>query len=453
MRKLHWFFAFGIGLGAGGSIVHLTYTTFVQASPNPQIVEAYNPQISFAPLVKKLSPAVVNIDVSRSLKKAKISKSDDTETQFTLGQGSGFLISADGYLLTNYHVVEGANEFTVKLSNDEHYNGTLIGHDDSIDVALIKISSLKALPYVKMGDSAKVNVGDWAVAIGNPFGLSHTVTSGIISAKGRTIGSGPYDDFLQTDASINPGNSGGPLFNLMGEVVGINTGINPRGQGIGFAVPINKVLNILNDLKKFGHPSRGWLGMGLKTISLEQKKMLNIKEGALVGQVYAESPAEKAGLQYGDIILKFGTHTVENNEDFIRVVGRSRANKTEQVLILRDGVKMELRVTLGERPTQKALSSRSFLQDIAPLWRKWGIHVTKVQNFKQDQIETGFIILEIAKESPFKPSFKVGDIISSINANIFETEVELSLFVEENSSELGVRFYRNGEIQHKIIEL
>jgi serine protease Do len=453
MRKLHWFFTLGIGIGVGGSIVHLTYTKFILASPSPQVVKAYNPQISFAPLVEGLSPAVVNIDVSRSVKKTNTSQNEGSETQFKLGQGSGFLISPDGYLLTNYHVVEAANQLTVKLSNDEKYEGTLIGHDDSIDVALIKITSTKALPYVKMGNSNKVKVGDWAVAIGNPFGLSHTVTSGIISAKGRIIGSGPYDDFLQTDASINPGNSGGPLFNLLGEVIGINTGINPKGQGIGFSIPINKVRNILNDLKKYGHPSRGWLGIGLKTISLEQKNMLNIEKGALISQVYANSPAENGGLQYGDIILKFGKYFVDNNEDFIRVVGNSSAKKVERLLVLRNGVKMELLVTLGERPTQKALSSRTFLEDIDPLWRMWGLHVTKVQNFKQDQTGTGFIILEISKISPFTSTFKVGDIISSINGNIFESEVELSLFVEESTSELGVRFYRNGEIQHKIIEL
>ena len=185
------------------------------------------------------------------------------------GQGSGFIISDDGYILTNNHVIEGADQVLVKMVQEQdstmekEYEGKVVGIDDSLDIALIKIEAKEILPYVKLGSSQNTQVGDWVVAIGNPFGLAHTVTSGIISAKGRVIGAGPYDDFLQTDASINPGNSGGPLFNLQGEVVGINTAINPEAQGIGFSVPIDSVKTILEDLKEKGHASRGWLGVGL----------------------------------------------------------------------------------------------------------------------------------------------------------------------------------------------
>lgn len=455
MRKLHWFFALGLGLGTGGTLVHLAHSEFVQASPAPQVVENYNPQVSFAPLVEALSPAVVNIDVAVSVDLPEISflapfGYDSSTEHLQMGQGSGFLISADGYLLTNYHVIEGADELTVKLSNDEQYQGVVVGYDDSIDVALVKIKSEKELPYVKLGNSSEVKVGDWAVAIGNPFGLSHTVTSGIISAKGRTIGSGPYDDFLQTDASINPGNSGGPLFNLQGEVIGINTAINPRGQGIGFSVPIDKVNKILEDLKENGQPSRGWLGIGLSSLSLEQKKKLAVERGVLVGQVYTNSPAEKAGLQSGDIILQFGDHIVENTEEFIRVVGSYRAKENELIRILRNGQEQELSVTLGKRPTQKELSTGTFLEKSDTLWRDWGIRITKV---RYERSEVGFIILEIAQNSPFKKDFNVGDIIVSINDQEFSSEAELSRFSQKNTSELEIEFYRNGKHQVKTLSL
>ena len=193
--------------------------------------------------------------------------------QLQTGQGSGFLISEDGYILTNNHVIEGADEVTVKMvlrqntpkESEKVFEGKVIGIDDSLDIALIKIDAKRSLPYVKLGSSKDTQVGDWVVAIGNPFGLAHTVTSGIISAKGRVIGAGPYDDFLQTDASINPGNSGGPLFNLQGQVVGINTAINPQAQEIGFCVPIDSIKTIIQDLKEKGHASRGWLGVGLRS--------------------------------------------------------------------------------------------------------------------------------------------------------------------------------------------
>lgn len=455
MKTLHWFFALGLGLGIGGTLVHLAHSEFVQASPSPQQAEQYNPQLSFAPLVEALSPAVVNIDVSVSIEPSEIPflspfGYDGSTEHLQMGQGSGFLISSDGYLLTNYHVVEGADELTVKLSNNEQYQGVVVGYDDSIDVALVKIKAEKELPFVPLGNSEKIKVGDWAVAIGNPFGLSHTVTSGIISAKGRTIGTGPYDDFLQTDASINPGNSGGPLFNLQGEVIGINTAINPRGQGIGFSVPIDKVNKILDDLKKNGQPSRGWLGIGLSSLSLDQKKKLQINQGVLVGQVYTDSPAEKAGLQSGDIILQFGDYIVESTEEFIRVVGNYRAQEKEMIKILRDGQEQELTVKLGKRPTQKELSTGTFLEKSDTLWRDWGIRITKV---RYERTEVGFIILEMSKTSPFKKDLRIGDIITSINGEEFSSETDIIRFSQKNSSRLKIAFYRNGELHTRTISL
>jgi len=221
--------------------------------------------------------------------------------------GSGFIISPDGYIFTNNHVVEKADKIKVKLSNGKEYDAAVKGRDPRTDIALIKINPEGSLPAAKIGDSDKLRVGDWVVAIGNPFGLDHTVTVGIVSAKGRVIGAGPYDNFIQTDASINPGNSGGPLINLAGEVVGINTAIVAHGQGIGFAIPVNMAKEILNDLKSKGKVTRGWLGVSVQDITDDIAKGLKLKDqaGALVTEVFEGDPADKAGIKQGDIIRKW----------------------------------------------------------------------------------------------------------------------------------------------------
>lgn len=368
MKFLRSLFVLGLGIGIGSTFMHLMHVENVDAKV--QLPADFHPQISFAPLVEQLSPAVVNIDISvdvSSIPTPFIPRNMIEDGQITMGQGSGFIISADGYILTNYHVVEGADTLTVKLTDNNNeekkYTGTVVGYDDSIDVALVKIDSKQSLPFVELGNSDDVRVGDWALAIGNPFGLSHTVTTGIVSAKGRTIGSGPYDDFLQTDASINPGNSGGPLFNLEGQVIGINTAINPNGQGIGFSVPINKVQDILSDLKEKGHPSRGWLGVGLRTVTKDMQKALGIEYGALVGQVYNGTPAFDAGLQEGDIITHFANSPIYSTEEFIKMVGNYKAGESVQMKILRKGKEKTLSVKLGERPSQKELQQGTFLED------------------------------------------------------------------------------------------
>ena len=248
------FFILGFGIGLGSAASRALRIESVQATP--QTIPAFNPSQSLAPLVESLSGAVVNITTSMAQTMNPMAPFGlNMETPVPSGQGSGFLISNDGYILTNYHVIDSADSLTVKLANDEEYTGSVIGFDDSIDVALIKIEADSPFPYIKLGNSDAVRVGDYALAIGNPFGLSHTVTMGIISAKERVIGAGPYDTTANR-CSINPG-SGGPLFNL--QEVGINTAINPRAQGIGFSLPINKVTAILDDLKKMvDHLGTGW---------------------------------------------------------------------------------------------------------------------------------------------------------------------------------------------------
>jgi serine protease Do len=341
-------------------------------APIPEL-DGFSPARSLAPLVKQLQPAVVNIQVKQKVAHRSMPMSPffspffggqmpQGETQYRVrtGQGSGFLISEDGYLLTNHHVVAHADEVTVKLADDREYIGTVVGKDSRIDIALVKIEAKEALPYVGLGKSDGMEVGDWVVAIGNPFGLSHTVTAGIVSAKGRVIGAGPYDDFIQTDASINPGNSGGPLFNLKGEVIGINTAINAAGQGIGFAVPSDMFSPFLDDLKTEGRISRGWLGIGLQNMDEALAESLGVDAGVLVSEVYQDQPAADAGLKSGDVITGLGDDAIDSNTALIRLIGKRPAGEKVALKIHRDGETKTLRVTLGERPGEQELRQASY---------------------------------------------------------------------------------------------
>jgi len=272
--------------------------------------------------------------------------------------GSGFIIDREGYIITNWHVIEKAEEIKVKLSDKKIYDAEVVGKDPKTDLALIKIKIDEDLPVARLGDSDKLEVGDWVVAIGNPFGLEHTVTTGIISAKGRVIGAGPYDDFLQTDASINPGNSGGPLFNLKGEVVGINTAIIAGGQGIGFAIPINMAKRLLPQLKR-GRVVYGYLGVYIQDLTLELARSFGLKEpkGVLISEVIPDSPAVKGGVEKGDICLEFDGLAVENTYQFRKLVSNIPGKKVK-ILVLRKGKQKTLSVTIGELKEREVAALR-----------------------------------------------------------------------------------------------
>ena len=335
-----------------------------QRGSGPLAPTTYNPSISLAPLVDELGPAVVHIRVAQTVDLDDIPRhmrpfvSPEQLEQYRMqqGEGTGFFVSADGYLLTNNHVVAGADEVTVTLLDERTFDARVVGTDPNTDIALVKVDG-DDLPWVTLGSSEAARVGDRVVAIGNPFGLSHTVTEGIVSAKGRVLGAGPYDDFLQTDASINPGNSGGPLFNLRGEVVGINTAINPRGQGIGFSVPIDMVKPLIEDLKDDGKVSRGWLGVGLAPLDQRVAQQLSLEAGAgtVVGQVYAGTPAAQAGLRPGDVVTGIDGKGIGDSETLIRVIGAQRPGATVILDILREGQGQHIKVTLGERPERQDL--------------------------------------------------------------------------------------------------
>jgi serine protease Do len=276
--------------------------------------------------------------------------------------GSGFVIDADGSILTNNHVVENASKIVVKLSDDLEYEAKVIGRDPKTDIAVIKIDAKGALVAANFGDSDTLEVGEWVVAIGNPFGLDSTVTSGIVSAKGRHIGQGPYDNFIQTDASINPGNSGGPLLNLRGEVVGINTAIFSRtggNIGIGFAIPINLVKELLPQLRGKGKVVRGYLGVLIQKVTPEIAESLGMDKstGALVANVSKDGPAEKAGIKVGDIIVEFDGKEVRDSADLPIIVARTPVDKKVRMKVLRDKKEMTLNVAVGELKDEEVVAT------------------------------------------------------------------------------------------------
>lgn len=328
----------------------------------------YDPSRSLAPLVEKLAPAVVNLEVTQAVTGVGLSGAPFGLPGGALrqGMGSGFFISSDGYLVTNNHVVEGARAVTVHLEGGRELAGEVVGTDPRTDLALVKVQLERgeAAHHVVLGDSDAARVGDWVVAIGAPFGLDHSVTAGIISAKGRVIGAGPYDDFLQTDASINPGNSGGPLFNLEGEVVGVNTAINPRGQGIGFSVPSNVVKGVVDVLKREGRVARGWMGVGLRplTAALQAELKVATDRAAVVSEVYEGTPAAKAGLRQGDVLLAVDGEGAESTDALIRRIGARRPGESLRLSVSRAGEPLELTVVLAERPDEEDLQSGAFLR-------------------------------------------------------------------------------------------
>ncbi len=339
---------------------------------------------SFANLVERLTPTVVNIQVTVVQRQPRFGlrnpfgrQRDPSEEFFRrfFGQdpprefrgraiGSGFIISPDGYIVTNNHVVEKASEIKVKLKDGAEHKAKLIGRDPKTDLALIKIEPKKDLPSTRFGDSDALRVGDWVMAIGNPFGLSHTVTAGIVSAKGRVIGQGPYDDFIQTDASINQGNSGGPLFNTRGEVVGINTAIIAGGTGIGFAIPANMAKRLIDQLRETGTVVRGFLGVRIQNLTPQLAKRFGVEkaEGALVSDVTENSPAARSGIKREDVIVEFDGHRVRDVNELVRRVGDTRVGKEVDVQVLRDGRKMALRVKVGKLSEEAVAAAPSSVQ-------------------------------------------------------------------------------------------
>ena len=393
---------------------------------------------SFTELAERLSPTVVNIKVTKTEKigfdhpqlpegpfgdffeRFFKGMPQGPESRRIQGAGSGVIISTDGYILTNNHVVEGAKEVTDTLSDKQEYKARVVGRDPKTDLAIVKVEAPNSLPAASLGDSEQLKVGEWVLAIGNPFGLSQTVTSGIVSAKGRVIGAGPYDDFIQTDASINPGNSGGPLFNMKGEVVGINTAILPQGQGIGFAIPVNTAKPLIPQLVSKGEVTRGYLGVNIQSISPELAKALKLKEtkGALVADVVEGSPAEKAGVRRGDVIVAYNGKAVEDSHNLPVMVAATPVGQAVTLTVLRDGKEQQLSMEVAKLPSDETKAKAE--ESAQPAGGKLGLRLHNVNPELARQLglkaDRGVVVMGVEPGSPAEEAgIQTGDVILEVN--------------------------------------
>lgn len=358
--------------------------------------------------------------------------------------GSGFIIDKDGYIVTNNHVIEDADQIKVKLKNGQEFEAEIVGRDSNTDIALIKLKSAQELPFVKLGDSNELKVGDWVMAIGNPFGLEHTVTAGIVSAKGRVIGSGPYDDFIQTDASINPGNSGGPLLNLKGEVVGINTAIVATGQGIGFAIPMNLARGIIEQLIARGEVTRGWLGVAIQDLDKELAEYYGIpgEKGVLVTEVFPGDPAETAGIKPKDIVIEVNGKKVETSRELSRTIADIGVGEKAKILVLRNGKKKTFKVKIVKREDSKIIARRIPREEGDEL----GIRVTDLTSeiARRFNIPAAEGVIVVGVESGSKGSeagINVGDMIKEINHRAIKTVNDYQTVLEQIETGETINFF------------
>jgi len=440
-------------VGAGYGIAKFTKTPDAAAAPTSKASEIAMVPGNFSELAENVRPGVVNIQVVKKVKNVAFGSRSFRGNPFgedspfgdffgpfsegapspepqQQGVGSGFVMSRDGYILTNNHVVEDADQIKVKLATGKEYDGKVVGRDPKTDLALVKIdaSDLHALP---LGNSDELKVGSWVVAVGSPFGLEQTVTAGIVSAKGRVIGSGPYDNFIQTDASINPGNSGGPLINTKGEVVGINTAILAQGKGIGFAIPINMAKDIAPQLQEKGHVTRGWLGVSIQEMTPELAKSFGLTDnkGALVAQVLTGSPAEKAGIEQGDVIVEFDGKAISESKDLPQVVASTPVGKSVNVKLLRNGKTLDRSVKVSEMEENVAVAN-------APAHKTLGI---TVQNLTPEMArrlrintDSGVVVTGVEPGSPAaNAGIQTGDVIREVNRKPVKDVDDLRQKVEQ----------------------
>lgn len=352
--------------------------------------------------------------------------------------GSGFIISKDGYILTNAHVVESANEITVKLNDKREFSAEVIGTDRKTDVALIKIDA-KNLPVVTQGDPDRLKVGEWVVAIGSPFGFENSVTAGIVSAKGRSLAQENYVPFIQTDVAINPGNSGGPLFNMRGEVVGINSQIYSRTggfMGLSFAIPINVATDIADQLKAHGKVSRGKIGVMIQEMTEELAESFGLSkaQGALVVSVEKDGPADKAGIEIRDVILKFGDKDIEVSSDLPRIVGNTKPNTKVPVQVWRNGTTKSIAVIIGEMPSEEGERSRKQGKKIPDTSNRLGLALSELADGQKKQlgIEGGLLVEEVQHAGvAARAGIRQGDIILGFNNQDIKTIRQFNQLLEK----------------------
>lgn len=441
---------------------------------------------SLADTVEGLIPAVVNISTTQTIKPSdnnpqlkefppghpfeefneffKKFMGPQTKDQKSTSLGSGFIIDPRGFIVTNNHVIEKADEIDVTLVDDSQYVAKVIGRDTKTDLALLKIDAGTDLPYVKFGDSDKARVGDWIIVIGNPFGLGGTVTTGIISARARDINAGPFDDFIQTDAAINRGNSGGPMFDLDGNVIGINTAIySPNGVGnvgIGFAVPSNMAEPIISQLKTTGNVERGWLGVRIQNVTDEIAENLNLDEakGALVAEVIKDSPAEKAEIEVGDVIIKFDGHEITTMKKLPRVVAETEINKNVRIEVIRGGKIKALRTQIAKleeeeeenKSSEKSEETVEISSDNIIGMKLAALNNQLRKEFNIDKEVNGLIVLGFeANSEAASKGIRKGNVLLEANQKKLENINQLKNIVEETkgSGRNSVLFLvnRNGD--------
>jgi len=411
---------------------------------------------SFSELAKAAQPGVVNIRTVKTVKGgSRVFRhffgnpfekndpfhnfgpfSDEREPDFKQRSlGSGFIIDREGYIVTNNHVVEGADEIKVRLANEKEFDAKIVGRDPNTDLALIQIKGASNLTPLQLGDSDKLTVGSWVIAVGSPFGLEQTVTAGIVSAKGRVIGSGPYDDFIQTDASINPGNSGGPLLNMNGEVVGINTAIVAQGQGIGFAIPVNLAQGIIQQLKEKGSVTRGWLGVGIQDLTPEIAEYYGIKEkkGVLVAQVFEGDPADKAGIKAKDIIIEVDGKSINSSRELTATIAAIPVGKSIPITLLRDGDQKTVNVKIAKRDDSELMAKQEPESS-----SELGIRIAEMtpetaKQFGHSESDKGVLVVGVEPGSKAdEAGVRQGDLVKEVNRKPVTTVSELRAEVKKN---------------------
>ncbi|MFO1319454.1 MAG: DegQ family serine endoprotease [Burkholderiales bacterium] len=466
--------AFAAGLfaaqfGVERAVVPVSHAVNQTASPAtvaPVSTAAALPD--FSALVEAQGPAVVNISVSKNVRSAgapgspslgqpgdpfeeflrrfqpPMPQSPEGDGPAPSGVGSGFIITKDGYILTNAHVVKDADEVTVRLTDRRDFTAKVIGVDSRSDVAVIKIDATD-LPVVRIGDPDRVKVGNWVAAIGSPFGLESTVTAGIVSAKSRSLPSDAYVPFIQTDVAVNPGNSGGPLFNLSGEVVGINSQIYSRTggyMGLSFAIPIDVAIKVKDDLLKFGKVQRGRIGVTIQQINKELATSFGLDRprGALVSGVDKGGPADSAGLKVGDVILAVNGHPVEQSIDLPRMIGEGRPGADTRIEIWRDGKSRQVAVKLGEMPAERVAQAEPSTAAPAQL----GLVVRPLSGAEKDRLgTTGGVVVERSEGPAARAGIRPGDVILALNSESIDSAEELKGLVDRAKDRVAVLVQRN----------
>ncbi len=459
-----------LGLAAFALAIAVSFAAQARSAPE-----------SFADLAEKLLPSVVNIATTQMVDTQRSEEFEEFFKEFferrgtpppqperrrSNSLGSGFIIDSSGYIVTNNHVIAEADEISVRLADNTMLEAKLVGRDEKTDLALLKVETDKPLPAVAWGDSDKTRIGDWVVAIGNPFGLGGTVTAGIVSARQRDINSGPYDDFLQTDAAINRGNSGGPMFNLDGKVVGVNTAIfSPSGGsvGIGFAIPSTLAGNVIAQLRSHGEVRRGWLGVRIQTVTDELAEGLRLDRtyGALVASITPGGPAEKAGIVQGDVVLRFDSREVSDMRKLPRMVAETPIGKAVTVVVWRKGKKVTVKVNLGELEEEQiakaSLETGKIEEETTGKISDLGLALGQItpelrQRFELEEKTKGVVITEVDEGgSAADKGLRPGDVIVEVDQEEVSSPSEVAERVEKAKTDgfrvVTLLVYRQGDFQ------